>query len=125
MSKLPPVLLAACLLLTTTTASAQTAHAPVWDTAPDTWVGTDALGRALPTSTQAGPPHPHKTVGMFYFLTFDRGGDGPYDNTRILKAHPEAMADVHHPAWGPLNAGHYWGKPLFGYYASDDEWVFK
>ena len=113
------------LMATTFPAVAQGARPPAWDTYSDTWVGTDALGRALPTSAQVGPPRPHKTVGMFYFLTFDQGGDGPYDNTQILKAHPEAMANVHDPAWGPFNASHYWGKPLFGYYASDDEWVLR
>ena len=101
------------------------AQSPAWDTHPDTWVGTDALGRALPTQAQVGPPRVGRTVGMFYFLTFERGGDGPYDNTQILKAHPEAMGDVHAPAWGPLNASHYWGEPLFGYYSSDDEWVLR
>ena len=105
--------------------AAARAQSPAWDTFPDTWVGTDALGRTLPTYKQVGPPRPNKTVGMFYFLTFDRGGDGPYDNTQILNAHPEAMRDVHDPAWGPLNASHYWGQPLFGYYASDDEWVLR
>ena len=99
--------------------------APSWDTYPDTWVGSDALGRALPAAGDVGPPRPHKTVGMFYFLTFDRGRDGPYDNTQILKRHSRAMADVHDPAWGPLNASHYWGQPLFGYYTSDDEWVLR
>lgn len=91
----------------------------------DTWVATDALGRTLPTQKETGPPRPNKTVGMFYFLTFDGGGDGPYDNTQILKAHPEALNDVHHPAWGPLNSSHHWGEPLFGYYASDDEYVLR
>ncbi len=91
----------------------------------DTWVAADGLGRVLPTDAQAGPPRRDKTVGMFYFLTSERGGDGPYDNTQILKAHPEALSDIHHPAWGPLNASHYWGEPLFGYYASDDEWVLR
>ena len=79
----------------------------------------------MPTNAQAGPPRLNKTVGMFYFLTFEHGGDGPYDNTQILKAHPEALNDIHHPAWGPLNASHYWGEPLFGYYVSDDEWVLR
>jgi len=125
LNPLRPLLLTIGLLLVATAALAQTARAPAWDTYPDTWVGTDALGRALPTQTEVGPPRAHKTLGMFYFLTFDRGGDGPYDNTQILKTHPEAMADVHHPAWGPLNAGHYWGEPLFGYYASDDEWALR
>ena len=122
MSRLLPLLIAACLLFMAPPARAQS---PAWDTHSDTWVGTDALGRALPTQAEVGPPRVGKTVGMFYFLTFDRGGDGPYDNTQILKAHPEAMADIHDPAWGPLYASHYWGQPLFGYYASDDEWVLR
>ncbi len=91
----------------------------------DTWVATDGLGRALPTSAETGPPRAGKTVGMFYFLTFDHGQPGPYDNTQILAAHPEALQDVHNPAWGPLNTAHYWGEPLFGYYASDDEYVLR
>lgn len=105
-------------------ASAQSVT-PAWDTFSDTWVATDGLGRALPTAAQVGSLRVGKTLGMFYFLTFAPGGVGPYDNTQILKAHPEAMQDVHHPAWGPLNADHYWGEPLFGYYASDDEWVLR
>ncbi len=98
---------------------------PNWDTFSDTWVVTDALGRTAPGIKQVGPPKSNRTVGMFYFLTFDSGGDGPYDNSVILKNHPEAISDVHNPAWGPLNEAHYWGEPLFGYYASDDEWVLR
>ena len=124
-SLLVSILTALVALTATVPAVAQGAPPPAWDTYSDTWVGTDALGRALPTARDVGPPRLHKTVGMFYFLTFDQGGDGPYDNTQILKAHPGAMADVHDPAWGPLNASHYWGEPLFGYYASDDEWVLR
>ena len=98
---------------------------PKWDTFSDTWVVTDALGRTAPGIQQVGPPKSNRTLGMFYFLTFDRGGNGPYDNSVILKNHPEAISDIHNPAWGPLNEAHYWGEPLFGYYASDDEWVLR
>lgn len=112
-------LMAAAVLLTAFRAEAQQ------DSLSDTWVATDGLGRALPTNAQTGPPRANKTVGMFYFLTFDHGQDGPYDNTKILATHPEALNDVHNPAWGPLNASHYWGEPLFGYYASDDEYVLR
>ena len=108
-------LLAACPV------QAQAPH----DLAADTWVATDALGRTVPSAGEVGPPRPNKTVGMFYFLTFDHGLNGPYDNTQILKAHPEAMADVHDPAWGPPNEAHHWGEPLMGYYVSDDEWVLR
>ena len=59
------------------------AQSPAWDTRPDTWVGADALGRVLPTQAEAGPPRAGKTVGMFYFLTFDRGGDG------AIRQHPD------------------------------------
>jgi hypothetical protein len=40
----------------------------VWDTFPDTWTATDALGRTLIGHEQAGPPRPDKFVGAFYFL---------------------------------------------------------
>jgi hypothetical protein len=116
-----------CLLLAAVLGRTAQAQAPIvsWDTFSDTWVVTDGLGRKAPTAVDVGLPRAGKTVGMFYFLTFAHGGSGPYDNTQILKAHPEAMQDVRHPAWGPLNADHYWGEPLFGYYASDDEWVLR
>ena len=103
---------------------AQSAAVP-WDTFSDTWTATDGLGRTLPSAVEVGPPRANKTLGMFYFLTFAHGGSGPFDNTQILKAHPEAMQNIKHPAWGPLNSEHYWGEPLFGYYASDDEWVLR
>ncbi|MDQ2800289.1 MAG: hypothetical protein M3Y13_11695, partial [Armatimonadota bacterium] len=125
MNNLHLFLVAACLLFATNTAWAQTTYAPFRDIYPDTWVGAVALGRAMPTAAQVGPPRPNKTVGMFYFLTFDHASDGPYDNTKILKAHPEAMKDIHNPAWGLLNSAHHWGEPLFGYYVSDDEWVLR
>ena len=98
---------------------------PTRDLFSDTWVATDALGRTLPTQKTVGPPRANKTVGMFYFLTFDHADDGPYDNTKILAAHPEALNDIHNPAWGPLNTSHHWGEPLFGYYTSDDQYVLR
>jgi len=108
-------------------AQASSERHAAWDVYSDTWVATDALMRTVPDArtTKMGAPHPNRTLGMFYFLTFDPGGGGPYDNTQILKAHPEAILDIHHPAWGPLNESHYWGEPLLGYYLSDDAWVLR
>ena len=113
------ILAAAGILLTMIPAVAQQSSDS------DTWVATDALGRSLPTNAEVGPPRADKTVGMFYFLTFDHGQPGPYDNTKILAAHPDALSDAASPAWGPLNTAHYWGEPLLGYYASDDEYVLR
>ncbi len=96
-----------------------------WDTYSDTWVATDDLNRTLPGAFDVGTPRQGKTVAMFYFLTLQQGGDGPYDNTKILAEHPEALGDARNPAWGPPNSSHHWGEPLFGYYASDDPWVLR
>ena len=96
------LLLIVLSLLCVLPARSQTPPAAAHDLAADTWVATDGLGRAVPTGEEVGPPRPHRAVGMFYFLTAEHGGDGPYDNTKILKVHPEAIADIHNPAWGPL-----------------------
>lgn len=45
-----------------------------------------------------------------------------YDNTDILAT---AQATGNPPAWGPLNAFHYWGRPATGYYRSDDAAVLR
>jgi len=100
-------------------------QSPAWDTYSDTWAGVDALGRVIPMFDRAGPARQDKTLGMFYFLTFDHGGPGPLDNTKILAAHPDALKNVNDPAWGPMHSSHYWGEPLLGYYTSDDEWVLR
>jgi len=107
------------------------------DTFSDTWVATDALGRVLPGQGECGPPRDGKFVGMFYFtwlgphgydhskgLLPDQGVqpvteedvNSPYDLTRILAGEQE---------WGPWHAFHHWGKPHFGYYLGDDEWVIR
>jgi len=96
------------------------------DTMPDTWAATDSLGRSLPGHREAGPPRPGKQVGIFYFLWLGQHGThGPFDVSKILAAHPDAMRTPTSPPWGPLHAYHHWGEPLFGYYFSDDAWVLR
>jgi hypothetical protein len=92
----------------------------------DTWVATDALGRALPTAPQVGPPRAERFVGMFYFLWHDASEkEGPFDVSKILAADPDALAKNTSPPWGPLTRFHHWGEPLFGYYLADDPWVLR
>jgi hypothetical protein len=94
------------------------------DTLPDTWVATDALGRKLPTAREVGPPRPHRTVGMFYFLWHGAHiQGGPYEVTRILSRDPEAMQKPDSPLWGPLhgfNVGEQWERAL----AEDPRFIF-
>ena len=107
-----------------TAASALHAAPPTFSTPPerdtdaDTWVATDAQGRSLPTNAEVGAPRANRTVGIFYFLWMQPNPtDRVYDNTRLLRADPDA------PAYGPLHAFHWWGEPHLGYYASDDPFV--
>jgi len=85
----------------------------------------DDLERSLPLSVPDVPaPRADRFVGIFYFSWLaQHGNDGPYDITKIMKEHPEALHDYNHPAWGPDQLFHHWGEPLFGYYTSDDDWV--
>ncbi len=107
-------------------ASPTPAYSPAWDTFADTWTATDALGRSLPLYAQAGPLRKDRYVGMFYFLWLGAYiNGGPYDNSRILAQHPDAMQHGDDPLWGPPLAPHHWGEPLFGYYQTDDVWVLR
>jgi hypothetical protein len=104
---------------------ASAAHAQ-GDVMSDTWAATDALGRTLPTAEQVGAPRTNRTVGLFYFLwhqSFSK--HGPFDVSKILAAHPDALQKPDGAGWGPPNAMHYWGEPLFGYYRNDDAWVLR
>lgn len=85
--------------------------------------GRDALGRSLPCSTEVREFRSDKYVGIFYFLWMNM--DYVYDVSEILKHHPEARATTAAPPWGPHNAFHFWGEPLYGYYRSDDPWVLR
>jgi hypothetical protein len=103
---------------------AATAFGAEWDTFPDTWDATDALGRALPTHDEVGPPREGKYVGIFYHIWLGAHGQaGPFNIGKIIEDHPGAMDDQEHEAWGPMHAFHHWGEPLFGYYLSDDAYV--
>lgn len=88
------------------------------DVKSDTWIATDALGRALPGYDTVGPIKEKRTVGIFYFLTHNNPGkEGPYNVTDILAENPD------NPEWG--SGTHYWGEPETGYYLSTDEWIIR
>jgi len=96
------------------------------DSGADTWVATDGLGRSVPNYEQVGPPRKNRYIGIFYFLWLGQHGtDSPYDISKILANHPDAMSKPTSPPWGPLHYPHHWGESLFGYYFSDDAWVLR
>ncbi|RED98347.1 glycoside hydrolase family 71/99 protein [Marinoscillum furvescens] len=85
----------------------------------DDWVGTDALGRSLPTHEEVGDKRPGKLVGMFYYIWHGYHDNTVYDITKILKENPE------NPEYGPKGKFHFWGEPEYGYYLPDDPWVIR
>ena len=108
----------------------QSAEPKIRDIYPDTWVGTDALGRTMPTNKQVGPlkQDQRRVVGMYY-ITWHRDSNknlkSPYQNdvTKILAKEPNARLDGENPAWGQFY--HHWGEPEDGYFLSKDEYVIR
>lgn len=123
--KIEPVLLLA-LVLTCTAPIAVAVQEMETTLMSDTWEAVDMLGRPVSLFEETGPPREERTIGLFYFLWMgSHVNGGPHDVSKILAAHPEAIEDKNHPAWGPMHAMHHWGEPLFGYYRSDDPWVLR
>ncbi len=96
---------------------------------PDSWAATDALGRKVRSYDEAPAKRDGKFVGIFYWTWHNSNHNDKYpvyNVTEILRAHPEALKDYNHPAWGPKGPHfYYWEQPLFGYYQTTDKWVLR
>lgn len=90
---------------------------------PPSLYGMDALGRCLPDPKEVRKFRNDRYVGVFYFLWLRL--NHVYDNSKILRESPDAHQTNASPPWGPINAFHFWGEPLFGYYRSNDPWVLR
>ena len=89
----------------------------------------DDLGRVLPLDNDVTNIRNDRKVGIFYFLWIgEHGTGGPYDISKIAKEHPESVESEENwyaSGGGSRGEHHFWGKPLFGYYKSSDEWVMR
>jgi len=100
------------------------------DLYPDTWVGTDALGRTMPDIEAVGPVKNDQrhVVGIFY-ITWHSDSLGtlksPYtaDVTKVLAGDPNARLDAKNPLW--TEGSYHWGEPEMGYFLSKDEYVIR
>jgi hypothetical protein len=107
------------------------------DIYPDTWVGTDAIGRSMPDMAEVGPVKNdrRRVVGIFYITWhgrhFPEDNKDPYkgDVTKILAKDPTSRLDDKHPLWleatGSKNIPFHWGEPEDGYFLSKDEYVIR
>ncbi len=101
------------------------------DIYPDTWVGTDALGRRMPTVAEVGPvkKDQRRVVGIFYITwhsdAHHTNFKSPYtaDVSKILAKDPSARLDARHPLWS--EGSYHWGEPEMGYFLSRDEYVIR
>ena len=95
----------------------------VRDLFADTWDAMDGLGRKVATCADAPAPRAKK-VGIFYW-TWHQGRKGPVlDTSKLLAEDPTLPQRPQDPKWG-LRKTHYWGEPIFGYYATTDAWVLR
>ena len=85
--------------------------------------GADALGRMMPEAGEVSAFRPDRYAGIFYFLWLNL--DAVHDASKILAENPLARDTSASPPWGPHNAFHFWGEPLYGYYRSHDPWVLR
>ncbi len=79
---------------------------------------TDALGRTLPTSEEAGLPKEGKYVGLFYSL-WTAGATCDVDNAKAVASNPAK------PDFGPRWGFCWWSEPETGYHRSDDIWQIR
>ena len=90
---------------------------------------TDALGRKVDSYFETGAPKKDKYIAMFYWTWHQGNDDTSYqvkNITEIVRKHPEAMKNYHHPAWGSNQPGFFfWEQPLLGYYKTTDPWVLR
>ncbi len=87
---------------------------------------TDALGRKLVTSKEAGLPRGEKFVGLFYWTWHTHfSGNKANDISKILRQKPEAINNYDDPVWPKDAPAFFWGEPLFGYYRDTDHWVLR
>jgi hypothetical protein len=96
----------------------------------DTWVATDAIGRAMPDVASAGPVKDgqRRVVGIFYITWHGDGLAGmksPYsaDVSKIYEKDPSARLDGANPLW--TEGSYHWGEPENGYFLSKDEYVIR
>ena len=84
--------------------------------------GTDGLGREIGTVTEKND----KLVGIYWFLCHGSiHHEKPYNVEEMLANGLKDELFGNDSTVAPAMKPYYWNKPVFGYYHSEDEWVFR
>lgn len=96
------------------------------DTYSDTWAATDSLGRRIANYSETGAvKEGTHSVGMFYWVNLPTGSPAIIAS-EVIAEDPSAKEDYYNKLWcTDKSTGIYWNEPLFGFYGSDDYWVFR
>ncbi len=106
------------------------AYVPVPDSAiidnyADTWAGTDMWGRKIADHEETGPVKEglHE-VGMLYWNWTVTDIHNARIPSEIIAAHPSEKENFYSDVWD-TNGNYFWAKPLFGFYTSNEYWVYR
>lgn len=94
-----------------------------WDTYSDTWALTDELGRTAGDYSEVGG-HRGKQVGIFYHIWHGLGSSPSDPNKMSVTTNIENGMLSDKSNW-EIGRDYYWAEPLYGYYDSKDEWVYR
>lgn len=82
---------------------------------------TDALGRTVSPIASVSST---RKVGIFYFLwSGEHGSTGADADGHTLDISKLSEEEIR--SGSDIGNHHYWDEPLYGYYRSDDPWVFR
>ncbi len=108
------------------------AEAPIPDSAiidsySDTWAATDSYGRKVADFEETGAVKEGERKVMIFYHNWHTSPNKTYNQIvpEILKKAPEARYDFAHEAWGDHMSKYFWGEPVYGFYLSNDFWVYK
>ena len=97
------------------------------DNYSDTWAATDDYGRKVADFEEAGPvKEGDHYVGMMYW-NWHTNQDKNYNIVipDVIRKDPAARYDFNSDSWFNHQSKMYWGEPVFGFYTSQDYWVYK
>lgn len=85
----------------------------------------DSLGRSTPSPSETSTVKKDRLTGLFYFLWLENRNKKLYDISKIVAEDPQIGFKPDSEVWGGIGDYHFWGEPLYGYYAQSDEWVVR
>jgi len=97
-------------------------YSPQIESFDDDLVATDALGRVLPTYSEAGGIKANHYVGLFYWLWHS---DLRNENTVESEYNVTLSNQIDPKRTNWQFADYYWAKPELGYYQSTDKYVIQ